>query len=64
MKLEKDKFKISEALSNPAIAAVCYLACPIGGVCFYVSTGFGKMVKSCEHLKAEEENGECTYEAI
>jgi hypothetical protein len=64
VKLDHNKFKTDESRSNPAVVALQYPDCPINEICIYISTGFARPVKQCEHLKAEGEEGECIYKAV
>jgi hypothetical protein len=64
VKLDPDKFKADESRSNPAVMAFQYPDCPIGEICFYVATSVGSIAKTCEHMQAEGEEGECIYKAV
>ena len=60
MKIDPDRMKEDESVSNPMAVGMRYPDCPINRTCFHIVVGFGTIIEQCPHLKAEGETAECT----
>ena len=60
MKIDPDKLKTDESVSNPMAVGMRYPDCPINRTCFHIVVGFGTIVEPCPHLNAEGQAAECT----
>ena len=61
MKINPDKLKEDESVSNPRAVGFRYSDCPIDRTCFHIVVGFGTPIEICNHLKTDNDPAECIH---